>query len=822
MKQAILIIGVFVSISSLAFAGFDANATEGGITWLEDRQGDKDGWERFYSSYTNGRAVRAFLAYEEAVSEPNGLLMAKYIPVRDRLVELQATNGSWDNDIYNTSNAIWSLIEAGQSPDSNEIQRAVNWLKDRQQSDGSWDNMWHDNSVAIIALLKAEESKDSNAVANGVGWLLATQNDDGWWGVPPNSVSGLVAHEAEPVLALCMAGLSDSIEVQDAVDYIYAKVNVNSSPYYKVIRLRACTHVGGDCSEAIQWVLAAQNDDGGWSAHKRNVEPSNSVFTSNAIIALAKAGYPGIELKEGLEWIYPHISDDGTVGGDYEVVEPTEWAISGLGINGVSSSVVSDAVTALANCQSDEGSWRWNIIEYGSVGDSTTLAGLFLWTFSNSGLNKASYQDTIDNAVAFIYGSYNGDGGWGGGPASPSEMDPTLYVLIGLLSNGNTVHVYYLRDHRTELDSTWRNSLATIVLHNADQSLHLDPPYTMDLEAEKALTVSWLRDNQNPDGGWGFLPGETSVVDDTSMALIALSTVGDPNDPNLSKGAAWLKEQVNNDGGWSNAPGSPASNTQSTALAIWALYMVPPPGPNDPTVNITTDKEEYCPGETVEIEVKLSEPVCDIVGYVTDCEGEVALLSFDLQDPCNYIAYYSILTSSPPGTSTINVEATTCDSRTGFGVKNFDVLICPGPVLLMREPWVMDDDVHTGSGIEELCLLWSEPVLFSDEDITITNEDGNSVPFISSEWYSSPMVMAISFKYDELSEALKNDKYTITIADSVVSSTTGYAIDGDNNGTAGGDAVLIMEHRERHDSDNDNDIDLYDLANFANKWLWME
>ena len=113
-------------------------------------------------------------------------------------------------------------------------------------------------------------------------------------------------------------------------------------------------------------------------------------------------------------------------------------------------------------------------------------------------------------------------------------------------------------------------------------------------------------------------------------------------------------------------------------------------------------------------------------------------------------------------------------------------------------------------------------MLFSDEDITITNEDGNSVPFISSEWYSSPMVMAISFKYDELSEALKNDKYTITIADSVVSSTTGYAIDGDNNGTAGGDAVLIMEHRERHDSDNDNDIDLYDLANFANKWLWME
>ena len=129
----------------------------------------------------------------------------------------------------------------------------------------------------------------------------------------------------------------------------------------------------------------------------------------------------------------------------------------------------------------------------------------------------------------------------------------------------------------------------------------------------------------------------------------------------------------------------------------------------------------------------------------------------------------------------------------------------------------MDSDVHTGPGIEELRLLWSEPVVFSDEDITVTNEDSNSVSFIESVWNSNPMIMAITFD-----KPLLNDEYTITIADSVVSSTTGYAIDGDNDGTAGGDAVLVMEHRQRHDSDNDNDIDFYDLADFANKWLWME
>ena len=69
---------------------------------------------------------------------------------------------------------------------------------------------------------------------------------------------------------------------------------------------------------------------------------------------------------------------------------------------------------------------------------------------------------------------------------------------------------------------------------------------------------------------------------------------------------------------------------------------------------------------------------------------------------------------------------------------------------------------------------------------------------------------------------LLDDKYTITIEDTVISVESGNAIEGDEDGFAGGDAVILMEHRERHDSDNDNDIDFSGLADFAEKWLWME
>jgi hypothetical protein len=140
----------------------------------------------------------------------------------------------------------------------------------------------------------------------------------------------------------------------------------------------------------------------------------------------------------------------------------------------------------------------------------------------------------------------------------------------------------------------------------------------------------------------------------------------------------------------------------------------------------------------------------------------------------------------------------------------------PGPIIVMREPWVESDDVHTGqSGVKNLSLLWNEPILFSGLDLTVTNEDGNSVNFVADG--NNTEFMIVSF-----GETLQNDEYTITIADTVVSTDSGNAIDGDKDGFAGGDAILVMEHRERHDSDNDNNIDFYDLANFANKWLWME
>ena len=137
----------------------------------------------------------------------------------------------------------------------------------------------------------------------------------------------------------------------------------------------------------------------------------------------------------------------------------------------------------------------------------------------------------------------------------------------------------------------------------------------------------------------------------------------------------------------------------------------------------------------------------------------------------------------------------------------------PGPTIVMREPKVAADDIHTGaSGISQVRILWSEAVVFGAGDISIVDEDGDVVSFAASG--SGATIMTIGFV-----PKLLHNRYMITIADSVVSVDTGNAIDGDDNGMTGGDAVIVMEHRERSDFNNSNMINWFDFAVIAAKWL---
>jgi squalene-hopene/tetraprenyl-beta-curcumene cyclase len=59
---------------------------------------------------------------------------------------------------------------------------------------------------------------------------------------------------------------------------------------------------------------------------------------------------------------------------------------------------------------------------------------------------------------------------------------------------------------------------------------------------------AWLRDNQNPDGGWGTGPGTPSSVEETALATEVILADDDSREA-ASRGAAWLCDRVE-DGSW--------------------------------------------------------------------------------------------------------------------------------------------------------------------------------------------------------------------------------------------------------------------------------
>ncbi len=170
------------------------------------------------------------------------------------------------------------------------------------------------------------------------------------------------------------------------------------------------------------------------------------------------------------------------------------------------------------------------------------------------------------------------------------------------------------------------------------------------------------------------------------------------------------------------------------------------------------------------------------------------------------------------------IQSITIDESGGYMyVSDIDAVYkiwAPGPTIVMQEPKTASDNgIFTDSnGVPSLQLLWSEPITFEPGDVSVTYVEGElvqdvNVPSLSG---SGTEIMTITFE-----TPLLYNRFTITIADTVVSAIDSMAIDGDGDGLTRGDAVIYLEHSLREDLDDNNVINLSDLARLAAKWLWV-
>jgi hypothetical protein len=90
--------------------------------------------------------------------------------------------------------------------------------------------------------------------------------------------------------------------------------------------------------------------------------------------------------------------------------------------------------------------------------------------------------------------------------------------------------------------------------------------------------VQYLRNAQQPNGGWEWQAGFGSDTNSAALALQALVSIGEPvTSSAIISGLAFLKSAQNADGGFAYDPASPwgtASDTNSTAYVVQSLLAV--------------------------------------------------------------------------------------------------------------------------------------------------------------------------------------------------------------------------------------------------------
>lgn len=147
-----------------------------------------------------------------------------------------------------------------------------------------------------------------------------------------------------------------------------------------------------------------------------------------------------------------------------------------------------------------------------------------------------------------------------------------VLMLIPAVSAG-TINgsARFLKDAAKSSQQTREISLAIMALSEASNDLEWDISPDLD------NLVTTLLKYQNPDGGWGLYPGETSNVLDTAYAVIALERVNpilgvlqaESVRDAINRGVSYLLS-AENEGGWGYVPGTPTS-CYPTLVAIWAL-----------------------------------------------------------------------------------------------------------------------------------------------------------------------------------------------------------------------------------------------------------
>ena len=275
--------------------------------------------------------------------------------------------------VWDTALAVSALADAGLSPEDPTLLNAARYLlREEITSRGDWSirrpklepSGWAfefendtypdvDDTAEVVLALGRTAEPTLGATARAVAWIEGMQCDDGGW----------AAFDVDNVQAL-MRELPFS-DFGELIDPSSADVTA-----HVLEMLAAVESPSGVVKRGVEWLLAAQEDDGSWFGRWG----ANYIYGTGAVLpGLAAAGlaldHPA--MRRAVSWLEDHQNLDGGWGEDLRsyrdvsyrgrgpsTASQTSWALLGLLAAGERTTAVERGVAYLIETQDDDGSWE--------------------------------------------------------------------------------------------------------------------------------------------------------------------------------------------------------------------------------------------------------------------------------------------------------------------------------------------------------------------------------------------------------------------------------------------------------------------------------
>ncbi len=339
--------------------------------WIVDRQEADGSWGGIQPPWVYSLIALHLRGY--ALDHPvirNGLEGLESFTIEEQGVRrLEACQ----SPVWDTALAILALLDAGVDADDPAVVRAADWLIDEQiLARGDWaikrprldPGGWAfefananypdiDDTAEVVLALRRVEHPDAErlerAIERGARWAEGMQSSDGGWGAFDADNRRSIVRD----IPFCDFG--------EVIDPPSADVTAH------VIEMLAA--LGRSNPRGLEWLLAAQEDDGSWFGRWG----VNHVYgTGAAVPALVAAGVPvGDErIRRAVRWLERHQNPDGGWGEDcrsYDdpawigrgesTASQTAWALLALDAAGERSAALHRGVDWLVGAQRPDGTW---------------------------------------------------------------------------------------------------------------------------------------------------------------------------------------------------------------------------------------------------------------------------------------------------------------------------------------------------------------------------------------------------------------------------------------------------------------------------------